>query len=57
MFHFLNYANFDRLPWELGYPHYLEFQNIFPFMLKEWNKKLKIDAETEALHKKNVGSR
>jgi hypothetical protein len=32
------YLDYERFPWEVGYPAYEEIHNIFPFMLREWNK-------------------
>lgn len=36
---------YDKLPWELGYPHWEEFDNIMPFVIGQIYKKRKRDEE------------
>lgn len=45
---FINlYVVYDKFPWELGYKPYVEFDSIFPFAMREINKKIKRDREME----------
>lgn len=34
------YINYERFPWEMGYPHYEELDYIFPFIIREWKKRI-----------------
>jgi hypothetical protein len=36
---------YDKLPWELGYPQWEEFDNILPFVIGQINKKRERDKE------------
>jgi hypothetical protein len=36
---------YEKYPWELGYPHYEEFDNILPFIMSQINKKKKRDED------------
>ena len=38
---------YDKYPWELGYPPYAEFDNLFPLVIKEWNKRCKFEMERQ----------
>lgn len=42
------YINYKQLPWEMGYPHYEELDNIFPFIIEQWKKRVKDHIEKEA---------
>ena len=41
------YRIYDKYPWELGYKPYVEFDNIFPLMIREINKRMKQEADKE----------
>ena len=41
------YIDYDKLPWEMGYPHYEELDNILPFIIREWKKRIKEHIERE----------
>lgn len=36
---------YDKMPWELGYPHWEEFDNIMPFIIGQVFKKRKRDED------------
>jgi hypothetical protein len=48
MEHFRRWLLYDKLPWDLGYPPLAEFDNIFPFLISQWNARQKLEAETRA---------
>lgn len=41
------YILYDKFPWDLGYPPYAEFDNLFPFVIKELHKKEEHKRKTE----------
>ena len=42
------YIAYKKFPWEMGYPHYEELDNIFPFIVIEWNKRVKQESEKKS---------
>jgi hypothetical protein len=42
------YIDYDKLPWEMGYPHYEELDYIFPFIIREWKKRVNEEMERNA---------
>jgi len=36
---------YEKYPWELGYPHWEEFDNIMPFITTQIHKKRKREEE------------
>ena len=45
MKNFLFYANYEKFPWDMGYPVYEEINNILPWMIRQWNQYQKLEAE------------
>jgi hypothetical protein len=36
---------YDKMPWDLGYPHWEEFDNIMPFIIGQVHNRRKRDEE------------